>query len=628
MTPAPRLRSRSAAILLAAFILVLFGASPAWAHSELGRSDPPNGGMVAVGRSSLTLWFTEAVSGTASSFNLHTADGAKVPVTVTVAPGGEVVEIRTEPLARATYVLDWRVLSLDDGHPFSGQVGFGVGIRPALVASVGRDLPEAPRLMLRWLDLSAIIVAIGALAVSGRVLGSMGEAGNLARRRARFIGALAAGVAVISGAITPFLLAPRGGSSLGVWFDATWATLTDTPWGHLWLGREVSLVIAAVALWGWAIRPGRSPRRVPAAAVALTAAVLLESWAGHASGLPSRSGLAVLVSASHLGAAGVWAGGVIVLALTLIPQMRRDSDLRGPILASAFRAFSPIAAVATAMLLASGLYQSGRHLLDLGSLTSSIYGAAVTAKVALVVVSLTLAAINTLLVNPALAAPVGRLFRRPAGWAPVRLRRFTTVVAAEVLVLAVAVGAGALLTSVPTARETGAATRVAALRTAQVDGLFVTFEEVPTGSDQSRLIVRARSTIKLQPAPVSAVQVHLVGPAGKTATVSLAPVEANRYEGETARPTPGAWKASVSLEREDLTVAVAQLGWTVAAVAPERARPLEVTTTGLALLLLIGAAGAVGFNRRRRRNLVKATPLVGEETLREETVSEKTGSRR
>jgi copper transport protein len=610
------------AILIAAFVVLLFGASPASAHSGLERSDPPNGGVVAVGRSALTLWFTEAIAAGASTFDLQTSDGVRVALTVSVSEtdAGGIVRIRTQPLAKATYQLDWRVLAVDDGHSSGGSVLFGVGTRPEVVASAAGQTPDAPGLLLRWLDLSAIMLAIGALAVSGRVFGSMGEIGATPRQRSRFIGALAAGVAVVTGAITPFVLTQRGGSSLGLWFDATWATLTGTPWGNLWLAREIALVIAAGALCA-ATRSIGSRAGVQIAAVALAAAVCLESWTGHASTLPGRSALAAFASASHLVAAGVWAGGLTILAICLIPIMRRHPDKRGPILASAWRAFSPMAAIAAVVLVATGLYEAGRHIPDVRSIVSTVYGGTVAGKLALVAVALTLAGINTLLVNPRLAARAGRVLGRPVGWAPVSLRRFSTVVAAEVLVLVLAVGAASVLTSVPTAREIATATRQTALHTATVDGLFVTFEQLSTGPDQSRLVVRARSIVKLEQTPVSEVSVTLADPTGATSNVLLERIEPGRYEAETAKPTPGAWRASVALQRDGLPAAVTQVGWTVSAASPESASPLEILTSGLAVLLL-AALFAVGLIRHRKKNAVRPTSLLPELAVREKSGSQ------
>ncbi|MDJ0323685.1 copper resistance protein CopC [Cryobacterium sp. PH31-AA6] len=611
------------AILLAAIVLLLFGASPAWAHGGLERSDPPNGGVVAVGRTALTLWYTEALAASASTFDLQTTDGVRVAVTASVSTtdGGGIVRLSTRALAKGTYRLDWRVLSAEDGHSSSGTVLFGVGARPEVVSSSGAGIPDAPGLLLRWIDLSAIMLVIGALAVSRRVFVSMGEMGVILRRRAIFIGVLAAGVAVVSGALTPFLLTPRGGSSLGSWYDATWVTLTVTPWGHLWLAREIALVVTAGALF-WSTRSSRAGRWVRIAAIALAAVVGLEAWAGHASTLPSRSAVAAFASASHLVAAGVWAGGLTILAICLIPLMRRNRATRGPILASAWRAFSPMAAVATVVLLASGLYEAGRHLPDLTSVGSTIYGGTVAGKLVLVGVALAIAGINTLLVNPRLAARVGLLLGRPVGWAPVPLRRFSTIVAAEVLILAVAVGGASLLTTVPTARDIATATRQTAPHTSTVDGLFVTVEQLAAGPAQSRLIVRVRSIVKLEQAPVTVVSVTLAGPTGTMTSVLLERIEPGRYETETAKPTPGVWQASVAMQRDGLPAAVTQVGWTVDAASPEGPSVLEVVTSVLAILLLAAMLGAVGFTRRQKNAL---RPTARRPVL---ALTEESGSRR
>ncbi len=609
-----RAGSRVTAVLLAALVVLLFGATPAWAHGGLERSDPPNGGVVAVGRTALTLWFTEAITASASTFELQTSDGIRVVLTASVSEtdSGGIVRIETPALEKATYLLDWKVLSTEDGHVSNGSVSFGVGTRPAVLASTAGGIPDVPGLLLRWVDLSAIMLVIGALAVSGRVFGSMGEPGNSPRRRSILIAAVAAGVAVLAGAIAPFLLTQNGGNSLGAWLAATWDTLTDTGWGHLWLGRELALTVMAVALFA-ATRAGvkglrRTISPMKVAVVALAVAVGLESWVGHSSTLPTRSALAAFASASHLVAAGVWAGGLVILALCLMPVVRRSRQARGPILASAWRAFSPMAAIATVVLLATGLYEAGRHIPELSSVASTLYGGTVAVKVALVTVALALAGINTLLVNPPVVARVGRVLGRPAGWTPVPPRRFPTVVAAEVLILALAVGAAGVLTSVPTAREIASATSQPVIQTATVDGLFVTVEQVAAGPAQSRLIVRSQSVVKVEALPVNAVDVSLTGPTGATTTVSLDRIEPGRYEAETAKPTLGDWTATVALQRDGLLPAVTQVGWTVSAPGPDTAGPLEVVTTGLAVLLLVALSGVVGFTRRRREDTSRPSP--------------------
>ena len=60
------------AVLVAA--LLLGSAAAASAHNSLERSDPPNLGMVAIGRAELTLWFGEPVDDRASSFSVRRTD--------------------------------------------------------------------------------------------------------------------------------------------------------------------------------------------------------------------------------------------------------------------------------------------------------------------------------------------------------------------------------------------------------------------------------------------------------------------------------------------------------------------------------------------------------------------------
>lgn len=592
-------RRRQAVVLFAVIGLLFLGAPSASAHSELERSDPPNGGTVEVNRSTFTLWFTEDVNIEASTFALQTEDGTAEGIEVASADGGY-IQLKSGPLPQAVYELDWAVLSGEDGHPSQGTVLFGVGQRPVFASAAGGTTPNGTEVLVRWIDLTAIMLAIGALAVSGRVLGSLGGASARLRCRAGYIGAGAAGLAFVSGVVTPFLRVPRGGLSFGAWFDATWGTLTGTSWGYVWIGRELALVVACIALWTWAAGRAGPLARMPVALVALVAAAGLESWAGHASTLAERSGPAAIASLAHLVAAGIWVGGLAVLAVCVVPLMRSEPDRRGPILSTVWRTFSPIAAVSAVVVLATGIYESGRHLPELGSLTSTLYGGTVGLKVALITVALLLAGFNTLLVNPRIAGSVGRRLGRAEGWSPVPLHRFTILVLAEVTVLLVAVVAAAVLTSIPTSRDIAEADKVSAPYTASVDGLFVTFEEVAAGPDKSRVIVRTRSTDKTETTPIGQVEVRLVAPDGSTSQLPLELIEAGRYEAETAALSPGTWLAWVTVTRPPLPEAVTSAEWSVSADDSAGVTGLELTASAVTIVLLVGLGVTVWRVRRRR----------------------------
>ena len=423
------MRSSTAAFVAIAALLV-FGTSTAAAHTELLRSEPIDGGVVADGRTSITLWFSDPISPDASTFDLHTLDGVAVPVTVSIAEsdGAGSVEISAAPMARDTYILEWSVLSTEDGHATRGATAFGVGVRPVVASSSGSIVPAAQGVILRWLDLFAFMLAIGALAVSGRVLASIGPGAPVAIRRARRIGALAAIAAVITGALTPLVIMPVADGSIGERLGGISAAMVGTQWGRIWIGREVALIVAAVALWAAIRRPDGARTSIRIAVIALGSGIALEAWAGHASVLPRDVGVAVLASAAHLVSAGIWVGGLIVLAVCLLPSMRRDAAARRSIVGGAWRAFSPIAAIATVVLFATGLYEAGRHIPDPAALTATAYGSAAAAKGILMMAALAIAGLSTLIVNPRLAGRMGHMLRtadRVAATSiePVRARR-------------------------------------------------------------------------------------------------------------------------------------------------------------------------------------------------------------
>ncbi len=608
------------ATLAAATVAALGVATPAWAHSELARSDPANGGLVAPGRTSLRLWFEEPVDPRVITFRVESTTGERPTVRAVVAADGRAVRLDTDPLRVGTYELDWRVSSLVDGHVSTGTLVFGAGVRPPVVPDAGGDVPPAEMLILRWLDLAAVLVAIGALSVSGRVLGGLGELGGRPRRRARLLALLATVGAAYAALVTPFVRTFATDVALGTWLRETWSTLSETPWGLLWLARVMVTVAAAVSVWVWRRGEGRNPVPARLALLGLAGGALLLALAGHATSLPRLTGVAAAMSAGHVVAAGVWAGGLVVLVVCLVPLMRAEPDLRGVVLSSVWRTYSPMAATASVVLVATGLYEAGRHLPGLSSLTATVYGGAVAAKSLLLVAALALAGANLLLVNPTVAQRTARLLGRPEGWTPVPRERFVRTVTIEALVLGSAVVLAAVLTTSPTSREVVEANRVTAPRTATVDGLYISFEDVVTAPGRSRLVARVRSTVLPPPAPVTGVDVSLVGPGGRGDLVTLAPVQEGEFEGRTTVTATGAWSATVRVHRQGLPDSVMGTAWRVTPPPGSHATRLEVTSTALATVLLMGLLVVLARRTvRSRRSRVEPATALG--AAREQEVS-------
>lgn len=630
---ASRVTSAGLVLLGALLALVLGGAGTALAHSGLERSDPPNGGVVAPGRATLTLWFSDPVDD-ASTFVVRSTDppGPPLPSTVKIDGTGTVVGISTAPLERGRYELVYGVISAGDAHRTSGTIVFAAGTH-ATVGAGGLSSSDPVEGVIRWLDLVGVVVAIGVVTACRRCLRALGASHSAPpyaawasmRRRALVVGILASTTAVVAGALTPAVRVRSDGASSD-WVTATAHLLTTSPWGPVWVTREVALVVAMLALWRMWPAPQRlvadpltgtdSPaareegnstrsRSVSVAVGALVAASVLDGAAGHASTLDDGAFVAALAAAGHLFAAGVWSGGLVSVVLAVRPAMRPRTG-RGRALRPVWRAFGPVAAGASVVLVATGLYSAGRHIDDVAGVTSTAYGVSVLAKSLLVAVALGLAGYNTLVVRPGLAARVHAALSHASA-----RQHLAATVAIEAAVLIVALGFAAAVTTMPTTHDTAAADRLAVSRVATVDGLFVTLETLPEGSGL-RYVVRARSVVRPEPGPVTGVDVTVLPEATPTSAGSqpisrttLLPVEEGHYE--AVGPSPAVrWTALVSVHRERAPAAIASIAG-LEPVEPGRGGTLRTPATVVAVFLMALLMMAVlqVVRRSRQRHLIR-----------------------
>ncbi len=623
--PEPAVLRRLLRLVLAVGALLVLTAAPASAHANLERSDPPNGGQIAPGRTTLTLWFGEPVTAAGSSFSVQRTDGAApaVETTAQVGDGGTVVHLTIPPLENGTYTLTWAVTATD-GHPTRGTVVFGSGFRPDGIASADTAAPDAGAVALRVVDLGGSLVALGSLVVAGRVIGALGGLGPVLRRRVLTAGALGATVALVGALATPVLTASAqlgdSGGATALLSAVQGLVLTST-WGILWAVRVVALLVAYVFLWRARRdaadeaerRPGGRSWQVPGrvAAVALALGMTVDAWAGHASTLQGRSVLTSVAASLHVLAASVWAGGLLVLVLAVVPVMRLDGPQRRAVTPAVWRAFSPVAAMSVAVLAATGTYEAARHTGTLAALGDGLYGRSILVKLGLLGVALALAGYNTLVVNDRIASRVGAVVGLGSAWRP-RGRALRVTVAVEALVLVLAVGMAAVMTSTPTAREVAAASQTTAPHTDTVDGLFITAEAVPTGT-RLRVVVRTEAVLRPMPWPVTGVEVGFVEGTALTPAASapdvtaLDTVDEGLYEASVDDPGLDEWTAQVVVHRAGRPDDTLLLPGS-SATGAEPISPLELAAGGAALLLLLGTAAAVVVTRRRRGEPPDALP--------------------
>lgn len=333
---------------------------------------------------------------------------------------GRVLAIPLQKLRNGDYTVRWRVLS-DDGHTVEGVFAFAVGAGreppSAALSAGGTNLTRD--VISRWSFFAGLLVAVG-------VALFMPLAWRPALR--------AAGVDGDERALWPlafvgFLLAFLGASSLIPHHGAG-----TTRFG---LTYEVGGIIAVVGATLSAI--ALVDRRFGRGAFVCALALLpVPSLAGHAfdRGQWPRP-LNVTADILHVGAAAVWIGGLLALAIGLPRAGRRLSpEERSRFGAALVPRLSAIALVSVLVIAATGLIRALSELSAVSQLWSSGYGRAIVIKTSLFAAVVLLGWVNRSRLVPAL-----------------RLGALRRNVAVEVVLLAGVVIAVAFLTDLAPGRQ-------------------------------------------------------------------------------------------------------------------------------------------------------------------------------
>jgi copper transport protein len=367
-----------AALLLAAAL-----PATAQAHASLLATDPPAGSVVAHPPRRIVLHFDQQVKD-AGTTAVDSSGGSVLDGHAHPAPGDVralVVPLRPG-LPDGDYTVRWQVVSTD-GHIVSGvmAIGAGSGRPPPQAASTETSALDWPFLIARFAYFGGLTVLIGGavyrVAVFDRVIatvtGRPGETARLRERSRAGMVLLAAAVLMLGGGWVA--LTREGAEVAGVSFWQAFnhggpvgSALAATRFGREF-GRGIDLgaafcVVAAAAF--------AAARRSRAAALALAVpAVLLGGWAivvpglsGHA-GDPGLGLPTVVVDALHTGAAAVWIGGLVQLAVvTPYATGGLRGDERHRVRTALAARFSRIALWSVAVLAATG---AGRALWALGA---------------------------------------------------------------------------------------------------------------------------------------------------------------------------------------------------------------------------------------------------------------------
>ena len=362
-----RLALRLVLALVVGALGIVLAAGPAAAHATLLQTTPPNEEVVERAPGKIDLRFSEAVRASSGGIKVFGPEGDRADRgSVQRAEGGTILSAPVDAGSRGTYTVAWRVTS-DDGHTITGSFVFHVG-RVTGAVDVDESTPASASVggyAGRWLDYAGSLLVIGALAL--RLL--LGARLDPPGRRLRSL-AIWAAVAGLLGAALLLVAeaAEAGGRELPGGISLLGDFVSGQRTGTLGAGRVVLFgvilgLVAVRSVWN------RAPILPLTAAAGLLAVTTL---GGHAWTVTPRWA-AVLSDVIHLGAVGVWVGGLVALLLVLpgIPD-------RGAVT----RRFSGLALATVAVVAVTGSISGWAQVRSVDALTSTTYGKLLMAKVA------------------------------------------------------------------------------------------------------------------------------------------------------------------------------------------------------------------------------------------------------
>lgn len=446
-----------------AIVAVLLGAlaTPAFAHATLDSSSPSAGQTVATSPINVELRFDENVQVSLGGVRVFDSRGHQVDTSAPSHPGGggSRIAVHVPHLGNGSYVVTWRVISADT-HPVRGAFVFSVG-----TPTTNRNISGLSATLLNrqsgditvgvLFGIARFLVFVGLLLFVGGVafIVFVWPNGRFEQRARRIVWGswLTALFGTVLGVVVqgPYDAA----RSLGAITNASiWNDVLDTRFDEVWLTR-VALLLVAVPLVRMVFR--REPERdepLPSwwfGACALVAVGLLgtPALAGHA-GNGSLLALTIVFDTVHVGAAAVWLGGLIVLALVVLTS---GSSAELPVVVPRF---STIAFASVLTLSVTGFLRGWREVGSFGNLLSTSYGHILDVKLAAFALLVVFAFVSHQLV-------------RKRNLEPASVRTLRRSVATELVIGIVVVAVTALLVNAPPARSQATGPYVKTLETSK-----------------------------------------------------------------------------------------------------------------------------------------------------------------
>ena len=281
-------------VLASAALLLVLPAATASAHAVPVSATPAPGARLGVTPGSVVIEFDEPLVTRLSGTTVTSPTDRKFTGTVS----GKTIRVPLSTNAPGIYQVDWKTVSVIDGHTITGSYQFGVGVSAAVATVSAGATAQGPTVsdvivaFLRGLEYALLLLACGLA-----LLGVLSRGLSL-----RLPVVLVADALLLSGVAVVVAEAALASSGLSVSGIADYLTNGVTGWARVVrLALEAALVEVAI------VRARLSP-------VLLAGVVGAVAVAGHGADVePAWQG--IVVNAVHLAAAGVWAGGIMALAL-------------------------------------------------------------------------------------------------------------------------------------------------------------------------------------------------------------------------------------------------------------------------------------------------------------------------
>src|SRR6266699_2783974 len=436
------------AVLLALGLAFAFPAASE-AHAILLRSDPAKDAVLPVAPSQVRMWFSEALNPAFSTAVVVNGANKRVDIgNALVSPSDPTeMDVTLKPnLPPAVYIVIYRTDSNVDGHILTGSFLFSVarpdgtvptlspGAHPCVNALGGNTLTglytgqlDGPTLfnliMITLVELGAVFW-VGAqlwllfvLQPSSEDHEELNESNRQVQQRfeQRFalptlLVLLLANVGVLLGQAINIT-----GGNVATAFAPTLlgGLVASGQFGTFWLVRVIVIVLAIrlslYRLQVYRLRPGTRPRLANSftlwANLVLGLALFIAiTMSGHAAATSSNTRVYALIGDwLHLVAAALWVGGMMFIATSYLPILRRSTVAeRARSLVTLLPYYSPWAVVGVIIMAVTGPFSATVHLNSWEQLLSTAYGRALVIKILLGGALLLTSAIHVGLLRPRL----------------------------------------------------------------------------------------------------------------------------------------------------------------------------------------------------------------------------------